>query len=116
MTVIAWILTNRRTVALGLAVAAVLGFVGLSLHWKHQAALEHARADAAVAQAQAAQRALDSQARHDAAVQATTQQVQAETEILRKLPNAQKPLDPAERAALCASLNRMRHTTTACHP
>lgn len=35
---LAWLVKNWRVVALGASLAAVLGFVGLSLHWHAQAA------------------------------------------------------------------------------
>lgn len=103
-----WIKANARLSAALALSAVVVGFILLALHWKAEAERQADLVRPAIAAAKSTER-------HAEAVQQATKQNQEEIDGLRKIPGAETPTDPAERAALCASLERMRHKRV-CNP
>lgn len=97
-----WAIANPKKVAITLAVALVGGFVLLSFHWKHQAE----QASSVIAGQKEVIKSID---RHDAKEVQIQSEVERQSEAVRKLPDADKPIDPARRDQLRKSIECVRN-------
>jgi len=86
----------------------VVGFIRDPFGWRkaRETAEKVATAEATAEVAQAAVRAVDTYHTQTVVIR---EKAAVEETALRELPDAETPLDPARRAALCAALGRMRN-------
>jgi flagellar biosynthesis/type III secretory pathway M-ring protein FliF/YscJ len=111
-----WLKANWRLASAATGAMLVVGFILMALHWRADAERQREAAEQAKREAAGAHRATDSLERHSAVVGSVNNSVEREVNVVRQLPDADRPLDPARRAALCAGLERLRNDKRACNP
>ena len=109
-----FLLRYWREIALGCAVAGVLGFVALAFHWKREAAVERARAAVEAQKADLAKLTTETVEKFHTETRTIVRQGEKEIEIVQSLPSANDPIDDDRRRALCDALGRLRDGKPAC--
>lgn len=91
--IVAFLLKNWREVALVLALAAGLGFVGLAMHWRTEAAQQRLRADAAASQSKMDTATVKIIDHYQAEARTTTQQAETKAHDVETIPSDKLPDD-----------------------
>lgn len=87
------VLRYWREIALGLAVAGVLGFVALAMHWRSEAAQQRLRADAAVKQAELTKATVQIVDHYSSETKTIIKQSEERADAIQAIPSDDLPAD-----------------------